>query len=112
MVLCKEGHADLTANPEEARQVGRHFADRRTARYARGLMLEGRVEEGRMGTAFCHQRAQQQPVLSGNPHRLPHSGADPWRVVEEKPPDVEGAFGRDERQSAGCPVSHACGPKG
>ena len=33
--------AGMPANPDEARQVGRHIADRRTARYARGTDVEG-----------------------------------------------------------------------
>jgi len=41
MVLCKEGHTDLTAGLEVASQVGRHIADRRTARYAYGSDVEG-----------------------------------------------------------------------
>lgn len=33
--------AGMPANPDEARQVGRHIADRRTARYARGYDVGG-----------------------------------------------------------------------
>ncbi|NOX74283.1 MAG: hypothetical protein GXP03_11930 [Alphaproteobacteria bacterium] len=46
-------------------------------------------------------------LLSGNPHCLPYSGADPWRAVQEKSPDAEGAFGRDERQADGRPAQDA-----
>ena len=33
--------AGMPANPDEARQVGRHIADRRAARYARGSDVGG-----------------------------------------------------------------------